>query len=588
MEAIKKQASKLREQVAKQQQAVLSRLGKDAEIYDAEELNCHQKLQDLYKSTTATKHFQKEIVRGVEGFISISRKQKQIAKRLAEDCHKFGTDNTTARFPLAKVALELGGSQISIEEKSDNMLEIFHNQVCEPLRGSIRGAPLEDARHLARSCEKLRQEVETQAVEVLRRQTKYRDPTTESVLKLKNMEKKLSEVRASMVTLEKEAISAMLSVEEHQQQITLQKLVMMVDAERDYHRHVVGILEELHAEMILALHMQESTKSVTEKDTSGGVTRYEHKSENQNNEYFIGKVIHPFDAQADGELSLSIDDFVIVRQVSPSGWSEGECNGKTGWFPSAYLERQENTKTSPKSYPAWSQQETRDFIAIRGELERDFTLAKWNKSLWEVVALKMKEIGYTRTPDQCKCRWKNLINRYKGKETSDRDNTRSFPFFDDLHALFTPQTPFESKKRVTRIDSYQSLQEIFEDDDDENEDEDDENKITIPPRKKPEREKRSRPPTPKSSDPIREILHDFFQQQKMIDMQWRQLMEKHAYERQLFEQEWRQSMERLEIERLKMDKLWREKEEQRRMREEVLRRWAGYHLGLGPKRGQNR
>ncbi|KAL4570918.1 hypothetical protein LXL04_026583 [Taraxacum kok-saghyz] len=110
-------------------------------------------------------------------------------------------------------------------------------------------------------------------------------------------------------------------------------------------------------------------------------------------------------------------------------------------------------------------------------------MAKRNKSLWEVVAFKMKEIGYKRTPDQCKCKWKNLINRYKGKQTSDRDNTRSFPFFDDLHALFTPQTPFESKKRVTRIDSYQSLQEIFEDDDDENED--DENKITIPPRKKP-------------------------------------------------------------------------------------------------------
>lgn len=233
--------------------------------------------------------------------------------------------------------------------------------------------------------------------------------------------------------------------------------------------------------------------------------------------------------------------------------------------------------------PMWSQQETRDFIAIRGELERDFTMAKRNKSLWEVVAAKMKEIGYKRTPDQCKCKWKNLINRYKGKETSDRDNTRSFPFFEELHALFTersnntPQTPIEpeptstqSKKRVTRIDSYQSLPEISEaDDDDEYEDE--ENKITttftIPPRKKPEREKRARSMN-NSSNPIREILHDFFQQQKMIDMQWRQLMEKHAHERQLFEQEWRQSMERLEIERMKMEELWREKEEQRRTREE--------------------
>jgi len=27
------------------------------------------------------------------------------------------------------------------------------------------------------------------------------------------------------------------------------------------------------------------------------------------------QVIHPFDAQADGELSLSVGDFVVVRQV---------------------------------------------------------------------------------------------------------------------------------------------------------------------------------------------------------------------------------------------------------------------------------
>lgn len=27
------------------------------------------------------------------------------------------------------------------------------------------------------------------------------------------------------------------------------------------------------------------------------------------------KVIHPFDAQTDGELNLSVDDYVVVRQV---------------------------------------------------------------------------------------------------------------------------------------------------------------------------------------------------------------------------------------------------------------------------------
>lgn len=63
--------------------------------------------------------------------------------------------------------------------------------------------------------------------------------------------------------------------------------------------------------------------------------------------------------------------------------------------------------------PMWSEQETRDFISIRSELEGDFNVAKRNKGLWEVVAVKMMELGYRRTPDQCKCKWKNLVNRYK-------------------------------------------------------------------------------------------------------------------------------------------------------------------------------
>ncbi|GKA78005.1 trihelix transcription factor GT-3b-like protein [Tanacetum coccineum] len=342
---------------------------------------------------------------------------------------------------------------------------------------------------------------------------------------------------------------------------------------------------------------------------------------------------------------------------------------------------------------AWSERETRDLIAIRGELEGDFVVSKRNKGLWEVVGVKMKELGYARSGDQCKCKWKNLVTRYKsimllralgeirqntvrsplvlnprpssnedcgdevvvlvqrenhcwgpafalgvrvvvmyslavvgksifhschivqlvssrvaaslppdlappeyqdrrylityvtalptlGKETSDRDSTRSFPFFDELHTLFTrtsantPQTPFDpeatssqskSRKRVTRTDSYQSLEEISEDEDEKNI-----TKLPMPPRKKPERDKHpqtSKPPT-SGNNSIQEILQNFFQQQQTIDDQWRQLMDKHAYERQLFDQEWRHSMEKLEIERMRMEQSWREKEEQRKIREE--------------------
>lgn len=63
--------------------------------------------------------------------------------------------------------------------------------------------------------------------------------------------------------------------------------------------------------------------------------------------------------------------------------------------------------------PQWSQQETRDLIAIRADLERDFNVSRRNKTLWEAVATRMRERGYRRSPEQCKCKWKNLVNRYK-------------------------------------------------------------------------------------------------------------------------------------------------------------------------------
>ncbi|CAK9270534.1 unnamed protein product [Sphagnum jensenii] len=52
-------------------------------------------------------------------------------------------------------------------------------------------------------------------------------------------------------------------------------------------------------------------------------------------------LMHDFEAEDQGELSLSVGDYVVVRQVSPTGWSEGECKEKAGWFPSLYVERRQ-------------------------------------------------------------------------------------------------------------------------------------------------------------------------------------------------------------------------------------------------------
>lgn len=58
MEAIKKQASKLREQVARQQQAILRQLGQLGHgglMIEEADIEFHQQLQNLYKSTRAAK-----------------------------------------------------------------------------------------------------------------------------------------------------------------------------------------------------------------------------------------------------------------------------------------------------------------------------------------------------------------------------------------------------------------------------------------------------------------------------------------------------------------------------------------------------
>ncbi|KAH9687704.1 SH3 domain-containing protein 1 [Citrus sinensis] len=342
MEAIKKQAIKLREQVAKQQQAVLKHLlhlGIENVAVDESEIECHQQLQNLYNSTRAAK---RNVVRGVEVFVAVSLKQMEIARKLAEDCCKYGVENQSDNSCVARAALQFGTSHDLMENERETLLGILRDQVSEPLRALVNGAPLEDARHLTHRYDKLRHEVEAQAAEVFRHRSKIResDISAESAVKLRNAEARLTELKSTIMALGREATAAMLSVESQQQQMTYQILFAM-------HQHVIAILEKLYAE---EQSNESSSQHVTlEMDVnvntdSNGADLQTHI--NQNDVYFIGKVIHPFDAQANGELSLSIDDYVVVRQVAPIGWSEGECKGQAGWFPSAYVERQEKAPAS--------------------------------------------------------------------------------------------------------------------------------------------------------------------------------------------------------------------------------------------------
>jgi hypothetical protein len=74
------------------------------------------------------------------------------------------------------------------------------------------------------------------------------------------------------------------------------------------------------------------------EDTKAGAPT---SKSSEKNAYFLAEVTHDFVGEGQGELSLSVGEYVVVRQVASSGWSEGECKGQAGWFPTSYVERRQ-------------------------------------------------------------------------------------------------------------------------------------------------------------------------------------------------------------------------------------------------------
>jgi len=368
MEALRKQATKFREQVAKQQHAVFKQFGgsgygsSDMVITNEAELQRNQKLEKLYISTRAGKHFQRDIVRGVEGLIVVGSKQLEIGTKLSEDCRKYGVENPcTSGEALAKAALNYGSARARMEKERETLHRSLGTQIAEPLRAMVMGAPLEDARHLAHRYDRIRQEAEAQAAEVSRRQLKAREATgnPDNTVKLQAAESKLNELKATMAVLGKEAAVAMAAVEAQQQRLTLQRLIAMVEAERTYHQRVMKVLDEVHGEMVSDRQRIESAHfSVAEnpippptyeESNATDIHASQHSSFDravENAMHFLGEVIQAFQAETDVELSLAVGDYVVVRQVVPTGWAEGESKGKAGWFPLSYVERRERILAS--------------------------------------------------------------------------------------------------------------------------------------------------------------------------------------------------------------------------------------------------
>ncbi|XP_071688804.1 SH3 domain-containing protein 2-like [Rutidosis leptorrhynchoides] len=301
----------------------------------------HEKLERLYKSTRVVKHFQRDIVRGVEGYIVSGSKQVEIGIKLSDDSRKYGVENSCT---LSKAALKFSYALAELEKELGVLLKSFGTQVAEPLRTMVMGAPLDDARHLAQSYDRMRQQAESQAVEVSKIQERMRDESgnTDQLMKLETAESKLQNLNSDMLTLGKQATSAMAAVEAQQQKMTLDRLLTMIKSERDYHQKVFQILdllkEKMVSERVDATPCYKDIKNMPKSPIQNG--------SDDGAEYFIGEVMYSHYGESKVELSLSIGDYVVIRKVSSNGWAEGECKGKAGWFLAGYIERRQHVLAS--------------------------------------------------------------------------------------------------------------------------------------------------------------------------------------------------------------------------------------------------
>eukprot|EP00249_Psilotum_nudum_P015761 c25507_g1_i2 orf=382-1530(+) len=367
MDAFRKHATKFRDQVAKQQQAVLKQFssggygasqGNDTIVTDEVELQRHRQLEKLYISTKAGKQYQRDIVRGVESFIALGSRQSEFVTKISEECRKYASESPASGGTLAKACLHYGNARTQAEKERESLHKALCAQVAEPLKAMVNGAPLEDARLLAQRYDRLRQEAEAQAVELERRHVRSKEAANnaDNAFKLQTAELRLQELSSSMAVLGKEAITAMSAVESQQQRLTLNRLIALVEAERTFHQHAGQILDQIEALMVSERQRSDASAPmqpkvfIVNKSVCDGIKLKEENMHMPRSvgfsqtgrtnlivNMFLAEAIHPFEAEGEGELSLEIGDFVVVRQVSAMGWSEGECKGKAGWFPSAYV-----------------------------------------------------------------------------------------------------------------------------------------------------------------------------------------------------------------------------------------------------------
>ncbi|KAL6594618.1 hypothetical protein ACP70R_048356 [Stipagrostis hirtigluma subsp. patula] len=244
--------------------------------------------------------------------------------------------------------------------------------------------------------------------------------------------------------------------------------------------------------------------------------------------------------------------------------------------------------------PQWSHAETAAFLAVRAELDHSFLTTKRNKALWEAVSARLAAQGFSRTPDQCKSKWKNLVTRFKGTEAAaaqSQDATdpaaaaaaqqRQFPFHDEMRRIFDARAERaralerkRAKGKDVRADDDEGGEGEEEDDDEEDLEaevgEEEQVGVSAAEMKQGGAKKRRRKQQAArtAEGEVEAMLREFMRRQVEMEERWMEAAEAREAERRAREEEWRNAMVALGEERLALVRRWREREDAWRARAE--------------------
>ncbi|KAG8067037.1 hypothetical protein GUJ93_ZPchr0005g16200 [Zizania palustris] len=235
--------------------------------------------------------------------------------------------------------------------------------------------------------------------------------------------------------------------------------------------------------------------------------------------------------------------------------------------------------------PQWSHDETAAFLAIRADLDHSFVSTKRNKALWEAASARLHSLGFARTPDQCKSKWKNLVTRFKGTEAVVADpqtaarGSSSFPFHEELRRIFDARV--ERARALVRKKAKGKDPDDHDDggggdggegDEEEAEqlEEEDDDRASGETMRSGSK-KRTRKAAARRSGlegEVEAMLREFMRRQLEMEERWMEAAEAREAERRAREEEWRTAMVALGEERLALVRRWRDLEDAWRARAE--------------------